>query len=140
MTRLHRRLLLALRRWDSRSEQYAQESRIHRRLWAILARVAPLLLAASLHALDLTQDDKQSHVVLGAASSACSMLLLDRIKPDASWQTRALVGIASAAVIGAAKELADSRDPQRHDCDRDDFYATTIGGAAVSLVFCWRIK
>jgi hypothetical protein len=104
-----------------------------------MTRLALLLsLIATASALDLTQDDKQSHLVLGAASSACSMLLLDRIAPDAPWPVRASVGLAAAVVVGAGKELADSRDPKRHDCDRNDFYATTIGGAAVSLGLCWR--
>ncbi len=109
----------------------------------IASLVALLCLIGAAHGMeilgvDFREDDKQNHAVLGVASAAVAMLALDRIKPDAPWYARAATGIAAAAVVGAVKELADSRDPLRHTADIDDFTATTLGGALVSLTFCWR--
>jgi hypothetical protein len=102
-----------------------------------------ILLCATLPAVeflgvDYSQKDKQSHFVLGALTASLSMLALDMIKPDAPWYARALVGTGSAALVGAVKEVADGRDPDRHTVETDDFVATLTGGACVAITLCWR--
>ncbi len=102
-----------------------------------------LLLLAHLPAVevlgvDYSQSDKQGHFILGAATSALAMLALDRWKPEAAWYTRAAVGTAAAAAVGAGKEWYDSKHLDVHTVDRKDFIATTTGGAVVALSLCWR--
>lgn len=105
--------------------------------------ILPLFFALSLNAVevfgvDYRQPDKQGHFVLGAMSAGIAILTLDMFKPDAPWYARAIVGTVAAAVVGAAKEYADSKDPLNHNVELDDFVATTTGGAVLSLTFCWR--
>ncbi len=102
-----------------------------------------LSILAATHAVeilgvDYSEKDKRGHFVLGAASAGIAILTLDMFAPDAPWYVRAAVGTVAAAVVGAAKEYADSKDPLNHCVEADDFVATTTGGAVLSLCFCWR--
>ena len=94
--------------------------------------------AVEVFGVDYRQQDKQGHFVLGAMSAGAAILTLDMFAPDAPWYARALVGTVTAAVVGAVKEYADSRDPLNHNVELDDFVATTTGGSLLSLTFCWR--
>ncbi len=96
------------------------------------------LSALEILGVDYSQSDKQGHFILGAATSAVSMLALNMVKPDAKWYTRAAVGIASSAIVGAAKEWSDSHDLLHHTVDQDDFVATVTGGTVAALTLCWR--
>ncbi len=78
------------------------------------------------------------HFWLGAGTAGVSMLALERWDPEARWYTKLLVGVGSAALVGAAKEWSDGKDPIHHTVDQDDFVATTIGGATVALTLSWK--
>jgi len=108
-----------------------------RPLIAIMLAVAALP-AVEILGVDYSEKDKQGHFALGVLTSSLSMLAFDMVKPDATWWQRALVGTGSAALVGAAKEYADSRDPLNHVVESDDFVATLTGGMCVSFTFCWR--
>ncbi len=114
-----------------------------RKLIPLLMVLLSPLSAVEFMGVDYSEQDKQGHFILGAATASISMLAYERFcearhqDPPAWWQSAA-VGIASSVVVGAVKEWSDSRDPNHHSVDRDDFIATTTGGAAVSLTLCWR--
>lgn len=107
--------------------------------------VLPLvvLVAAPVAALDawglpdLREQDKQQHAAAGLAIGAGAATAAAVIAPRSAWWTRALIGVATAAVAGAAKEAIDSCT---HDADPKDALATVAGGAAGALVvtLVWR--
>lgn len=104
----------------------------------LVLMVNATLPALEILGVDYSQSDKQGHFWLGAAVSAVAMIALDRWRPEAPWYERAAVGLGSAALVGAAKEWADGRDPLHHTQDRRDWIATTTGGAVVAFSLCWR--
>jgi hypothetical protein len=95
------------------------------------------LSAVEFLGVNYDQDDKRSHFVLGVATSGLALATWDLVRPEAAWYEKLAVGIGSAAIVGAAKEWADGNDPLHHTQDRYDFIATTTGGAAFTLCFCW---
>ena len=105
---------------------------------AALSLIASCLSAVEILGVDYSQKDKQGHFTLGVLTASLSMLAFDMIKPDSPWWQRALVGTGSAALVGGAKEYADSKDPLNHVVESDDFVATLTGGLVVSLTLSWR--
>lgn len=67
-------------------------------------------------------EDKQMHI----AASTATGLILAKNKPFCLWKPweRALFNVV---VIGGAKELYDSRHPDRHSADWGDIGADAIG-------------
>lgn len=88
---------------------------------------------------DFHDEDKQAHAWMGAAVGAFATATAERVKPQWRWWEKALVGVATSAVVGVVKEVADSRS-RDHDCDPKDAEATVVGGAAGSLCIelVWR--
>ncbi len=88
---------------------------------------------------DLREQDKQEHAAAGVAVGAAGAGIAGMIMPRSTWWTRALIGTAAAAVVGAAKEAADSQS-RRHTSDPKDALATVAGGAvgALTISLVWR--
>lgn len=86
---------------------------------------------------DLREHDKQEHAGIGFAVGAISVATTKSLSPRSTWWTRALIGVAASAIVGAAKEAVDSRT---HDADPKDALATVVGGAAgaLSISLAWR--
>lgn len=100
---------------------------------AQLPAVEPIFLG-----VDYRESDKQGHFWLGAATSGVAILGLEKLDPDARWYTKAAVGMAASAAVGAIKEWRDSGDLTHHTVDSKDFLATATGGATVALTLCWK--
>ncbi len=102
-----------------------------------VAAPAPALEAWGLP--DLGERDKQEHAAAGAVAGAAGAGIAGLIMPRSTWLTRALIGTACAAVIGAAKEAADAQS-RHHTSDPKDALATTTGGAvgALTISLVWR--
>jgi uncharacterized protein YfiM (DUF2279 family) len=83
--------------------------------------------------------DKREHFAGGFAIGAFGYLMADEIHPEWPEWKKIVTGVAASAVIGAAKELYDSRHPESHDASLKDFAATTAGGAlgscSIALLF-----
>jgi hypothetical protein len=88
---------------------------------------------------DLREEDKQGHVLLGITVGILADASAKSISPRSTWWSRALIGVATAAVVGTAKELVDARLPH-HDADPKDALATVAGGAAgvLAIELVWR--
>ncbi len=88
---------------------------------------------------DLREQDKQEHAAAGVVIGAAGAGLAGMIMPRSTWWTRALIGTAAAAVIGAAKEAADAQS-RHHTSDPKDALATVAGGAvgALTISLAWR--
>jgi hypothetical protein len=106
---------------------------------ALLFLAAPAAALDSWGWPDLGQPDKQGHAAVGVVVGAVASLGADLVVRRPTWWTRALVGIAAAAVVGAAKEVADAHLPH-HDPDPKDAIATVAGGTvgALSISLAWR--
>ena len=83
--------------------------------------------------------DKIQHAAGGAIIGAFGYFMADEIHPEWPEWKKIVTGVAASAVIGAAKEALDSRDPENHDASLKDFVATTGGGVlgsvSISLLF-----
>lgn len=105
--------------------------------------VLPLVVLASPAAAldwpapDFRDRDKRQHAIAGAAIGATATAVAGLIVPRSTWWTRALIGVAAAAVAGAAKEAMDART---HDADPEDTVATIGGGVAgaLTIALVWR--
>jgi predicted aconitase len=86
---------------------------------------------------DLTEEDKQGHVALGAAVAAGSALGLYLVWPEAPRWARIVIPTVAASVVGVVKEAEDSYDPLHHTVDAKDAVATGFGGfvTAVGISF-----
>lgn len=115
--------------------------------WNKPRALALLLVVSAAAAMDewrlprCNERDKQLHFAGGAIVGACTRAVAERFVPQwPEWGKQALA-IGTAALVGAAKEALDSRQPDRHDSSCADFLATTAGGAAgsltVALTFRW---
>ncbi len=102
-----------------------------------VAAPAPALEAWGLP--DLREDDKQGHAVAGVAVGALADIGAKSVSPRSTWWSRALIGVAAAAVVGVAKEAIDAHLPT-HDADPKDALATVAGGAAgvLAVELVWR--
>ncbi len=100
------------------------------------------LLALSLSASELDEycrEDRALHFAGGAAIGATTYALVQTVAPDLEGWKKHAVAIGVSALVGIAKEYADSRDSDSHCCDARDAIATVGGGVlgsvSVSLVF-----
>jgi hypothetical protein len=88
---------------------------------------------------DLGEQDKRQHAAAGFVIGGVGAGVAATLAPRSTWWTRALIGVAAAAVIGAAKEAADARGSD-HCSDPKDALATVAGGTvgALSISLVWR--
>lgn len=80
---------------------------------------------------DFHEADKVEHFEGGVIIGALGTAVAQRELPKAKWWQQALVGVAASAVIGVAKEVADTRT--HGDPDPKDAIATVIGGTVGAL-------
>ncbi len=103
----------------------------------------PLILFATAPAMepwglpDLAERDKQGHFAGGFAIGAIAAGATKSLSPRSTWWTRYVIGIATTAVVAAAKEAIDSRT---HAADPKDALATIAGGTcgALALSAAWH--
>ena len=86
---------------------------------------------------DPRETDKQGHAVAGFAVGTLAAAATKGLSPRSTWWTRALIGVAASAVVGAAKEAVDART---HAADPKDALATVAGGTvgALTISLVWR--
>lgn len=109
------------------------------RILSLSLLVGGHLAALDLLGVDYDQSDKREHFLVGASTSAISLLLIERYEPEMRWYNKLLISTASAALVGIAKETADSFDPGHHSAEKDDVIATVTGGLVVSLSCSWSL-
>lgn len=76
----------------------------------------------------LTQD-KANHVIYGAVIFTIVLLLVEFAKIPHST----IIGLAVVSLFAGGKEVADSKNPDRHTADLMDCAATITGGAFMAL-------
>lgn len=77
--------------------------------------------------------DKKLHLLVGAAIAVTVGYGLTLA--GLPLLVSAAIGLIVAAIAGWVKEYAyDKKRPERHTVDKNDFYATALGGAAGAIV------
>lgn len=73
--------------------------------------------------------DKANHVIYGAVIFTIVLLIVQFAKIPHST----IIGLAVVALFAGGKEVADSKNPDRHTADLMDCAATIAGGAFMAL-------
>jgi hypothetical protein len=104
---------------------------------ALLFVAAPATAMEPWGVPDLGERDKQQHAAAGVVVGSLASALTKTLSPSSSRWTRAVIGVAAAALAGAAKEAVDART---HDADPKDALATVAGGTVgvLAIELVWR--
>jgi hypothetical protein len=104
---------------------------------ALLFIAAPAPALESWGLPDLGERDKQQHAAAGLVVGAVADAATKSLSPRSTWWRRAVIGVACAAIAGAAKEVVDART---HDADPKDALATIAGGTVgvLAIELVWR--
>lgn len=87
--------------------------------------------------LPLIPQDKANHIAYGAAIA--TVTLVASLLLGVHQAHGALIAAGLVAIVGAAKEVMDRRDPA-HTPEVNDFLATLAGGVLVALpAFVWGL-
>ncbi len=107
---------------------------------ALIFLAGPAAALESWGVPDLHERDKQEHFAGGVVLGAVGAGVAGMVAPKSTWWTRALIGVATAAVVGVAKEVADAQHPRTHDADPKDAIATVAGGTvgALAITLIWK--
>ena len=96
--------------------------KIHFAIAAFMVAIYALFITPAFCSAGGIDRDKQMHI----GASAAAGLILAKNKPFCKWKPWQRV-LFNGAVIGGAKELYDSRHPDRHSADWGDIGADAIG-------------
>jgi uncharacterized membrane protein YeaQ/YmgE (transglycosylase-associated protein family) len=107
---------------------------------ALLFVAAPATAIEAWGIPDLGQRDKQQHAAAGAVIGALACAATKSFSPRSTWFSRAVIGVAAAAIAGVAKEAFDAQHPRSHTADPKDALATIAGGTVgvLAIELVWR--